>query len=289
MATKITTRKLELFAVHVVANGTAGPYLPFFQYIERLAVKDRITSFGERLFAFEVFRQIGSNIFELRVIEGPLSQELLIFNYEDGVARTEGLDTGEVVAHRTHAILDIARRRIAIEYVRSGAKAHHIASLMEDIAAKSDEPKFREMIVSLTTIPNESFLREIAEFERVRTIELGLAMPNAGFGDHFPNLLGELIETTGGAAGDVEIRAPRGKSLRKRGGLMTILRNIVQDAHPYLQKAIVRGFKRNSEAEDAASLKRQNVNKRVRFEVNDAGAVRSDEVSRQLSQFIAEN
>jgi hypothetical protein len=221
-------------------------YPVLFKDFSAIPPEKRNAEKNDMIIAFPVVQVRGEYLYII-AFEGPVGVNPTIFNIVDGSIRTEQLERGEIIARKTHALVDARRRRLAIEYVRRGAKSFDLAIAIRDILAAS-EARYRRLDLEFTPIVDEDFLKQINEFERIREAELTVTRPNASWSDHYTQL-SELLEESGGEKGDIGIRARRGGSIRKNKGIIQVIRDVIKDRFPYLKSAMITGRRKGEDAD----------------------------------------
>src|SRR5579884_3677333 len=121
MARGYTTRKLEVWSVHAHADGEEIDYMELFREIARLDAVQRQWDNGEKVVAIPTLR-LHDGVVSLVALEGPHGQPI-IFDTTDSTEETGALRESQVVATRTHALIDVRRREAIVEYNHRGAKA----------------------------------------------------------------------------------------------------------------------------------------------------------------------
>lgn len=281
MAEGVVSRKLEVFSVHCTIGNNAGPYERVLDYVAALAVTERVIKYAYKAVALPTFSRVGTR-FKIEAFEGDPNFNPIIFNLQTGKQRRAPLGRGDVIAQKTHAIIDFRKRRAAVEYVRGGAKADEIADVIESLASGS--PEFEGITFGLAPMPAPGFLDELDKFDRIRVARLTMAKPNAGWTDRF-NRLSAIIGESNGRYADVAVRAARGESLEKKQGIMEVIREVAEDPQPYLTGAEIRGIRKGEEAEVSVKLAEHAQQRRVVLPVKD-GAVDDESAFDELEKTL---
>jgi hypothetical protein len=250
MPSTTTSCKLELFAIHAHLTDPSVTYRDLFKALENIPAERRFAIQRSRAFVIPRIREQDGRFF-ITVYDGPIGANPVIFDLQSAQERTEILDRSEFVADITHAVVDPDRRRIAIEYVRRGAKADDIANLIEATMAK-EGGLFKDIRVEFAPVVDESFSRSIDQFLRIREAALTVVRPNASWTDHYTEL-SSLLEESSGDKADLGVRAARGDGLSKEKGIVGIIKSVIRDSQPYLKRAFVKGVRRGEQAETTVS------------------------------------
>jgi hypothetical protein len=72
----------------------------------------------------------------------------------------------------------------------------------------------------------EAFVKEINAFERIRIAKLRVLRPNASWTEHYTEL-SEFMEESGGDKVEVGVRATDGKSLKRNGGIVRAIKQLL--------------------------------------------------------------
>lgn len=284
MAATIITRKFEVFAVHCTIESSPAPYRALMEYLSGLERKNRVYEFSDKILAIPEFERVGSR-YRIAAFEGPKGVNPLIFDATTATPRKEKLRRGEFMAQKTHAFLDIDDRRIAVEYVKAGAKAYDLATAIEGLA--SEHTRFKGVQVEFAPIPDENFWSQIIGLERIREAHISVVRPNAGFSDHYTRLSG-LIEDSNGRAADFGVRAGKGRSLRKNNGIVRVIKEIIDDPQPYLRGVTVIGRRPQEDVETRISLTRNKKQRKAKVSTDTDGHVLDNDAFQELEKTLRE-
>ncbi len=279
MARKEVVRKFELFAIHGTIGSKAAPYAAVFEYISRLNPTDRVQDFGGRIIVLSEFKQISRSLYQVIAFEGDRDTNPTILDLATARTRQARLRGKEIVAERTHALIDLNKRRAAVEYVRTGAKSQDIANSIEGLAARNG--LFSGLQIGFTPVPSKGFLAELKSFKRIREVSIAVVRPNASWGDHYTGL-STLIEESNGGAAEITVRASRGGSLDKNDGIVQVVKDVVEDSQPYLRNATVRGTRAEDETERVLSLKKHAKYRKDKLSLDQNGTVPTVQAMQKL-------
>src|SRR5437762_3222161 len=158
-----TTRKLEVFHLHL-RNGDADVDYPVvFRALQKIPRRQRIQDRIDRMVALPTIEIRPSTVF-LIAYEGPIGMKPLLFDRLRGTRRVDDLSDAEVVATRTHALVDLKRREVIVEYNQRGAKASDIAEAIDDIAARATE--WKSLAVELNPVADAKFEEAVNDLWR---------------------------------------------------------------------------------------------------------------------------
>ena len=166
-AVRLPTLPPTLLTEEVRTRTKKGPidYQKFFAALARLAPGTRQFQRDDNLIALPQVRLDGGRA-HLVAYEGPVGVQPLIFDAASAQERIQRLRAREVVATRTHCVIDLASRESIVEYNHRGAKANDLVELLA--RAGRSLPRFKDLDLDLNPKVSESFLAAIGRFERVR-------------------------------------------------------------------------------------------------------------------------
>ena len=165
MAKRIT-RKFEAFAMHAHLD-TSATYNDIFEKLRRLPAARRIYEFTTDLvLAFPIVQKTKDGLFFIQAVEGG-SLSALVLNKRTGDTRENRLAELEMLSEATDLVVDPDHRRVAVEYVRRGAKAPLIDTAIEGLI-RHNYPKDGNIRLGFAPIIQENFITDINSFERIR-------------------------------------------------------------------------------------------------------------------------
>ncbi len=282
MPKRYTKRKLEVFAIHAHIDKSQVDYQVLFKTIADIAAEDRQIDGDERLYAVPTF-EIKDGIASFVCYEGERGLNPLIFNTSNAKERVEKLKRGEILATKTHGIIDIKNRIAIVEYNHRGAKAHDLAKVFEDCGRNSS--KFPSLTIEFNPVVDEEFVKAIERFQRIRLASLRVAKPNINWSDHYHNLT-EVAEDSDAQAMEVTFTASRGKTLSAKAGIVHFIKDLVRDKLSIIKSAKVLGTRENETAETAVSLAHHVEHQKVRVKLNDDGHVESDDIEKRMQGYL---
>ena len=245
MAVKTTSRKFELFAIHA-HKGANVDYTQMMDLIVKTPPEKRVLINGDSALAVSKARK-AEGLYFFTVVEGPIGVDPLIYDLVSASERTEELDDSEVLAERTHVLIDSIKRRAAIEYVRRGAKYYQVASVIEHVIRNSSQ-NMHSFGLDMSPVVEKDFLTEMSEFQRVRAARITVNKPNASWSDHYTGM-SDIMDESNGDKASLEVNAPREGGLSKAKGVLKIIKDIVNDPQPYLQDVRLMGVRKGEDAE----------------------------------------
>jgi hypothetical protein len=281
MAAGYTTRKLQVFSLHArVASGVAD-YLKLGAAIAAAAPNRRQAQRGDRLVALSGF-DLSNGVAWLIAHEGALDQNPLIFDRQASKDHVGKLSPGEVVATRTHSIVDFKRREAIIEYNHQGAKASDIAEVLAQAGTKALKLQWLE--VELNPKADQTFLADLERFKRIRLANVKMAIPNAGWTDYKSHMT-QMAEESNGRMISVEISAGRTDGLSRGKGLIALIREAASAAHSPLKGAQVTGYREEENATTTISLAKHIEHQRIEVRLDKDGHVDSEDIKRKIYSY----
>jgi hypothetical protein len=175
----------------------------------------------------------------------------LIFHTQSARERIESLASGEIVATRTHAIINWNTREAIIEYNQRGAKASDLAHALEVVGTKYTD--YPDISVELNPIAGKDFFEEIDRFQRIRVASVKVVRPNVDWSDS-ANLLSEVAADSQGRTAEITISAGIGKSLSKQRGVVSIIKHLAGQTLSMLNNATIEGHREGESAPTRISL-----------------------------------
>lgn len=279
-----TTRKVELFRLAARTTRGVVDYGRLFDELETASARERTVQLGDRLVALTRVHSQGDRVL-LRVLEGPIGLKPLIYNARRASERFEDLDENEIVATRTHAVVDLGSRRTLVEYNQRGAKASDLQSVLQ-VAGRTISG-WESLEVSLTPVPQSSFVDAIARFKRVRVATLKLARPNIDWNDSV-NALNKIAAQSNANSIAITVVAGRSESLESREGVLDIIRKLINQPTTPITGATISGTRRGEIAETSVSLRNFIEHQRLRVELTNEGHVEDKDIEAKMIDYMDE-
>jgi hypothetical protein len=276
-----TTRRLDVFGLHIRTGSTPVDYRALFTGLAAMDDEDRKLDIGERTVAIPVLK-IRGNLARLVAYEGERGRRPLFYNEESGRERIEKLRPGEILATRTHGLIDLVSREAIIEYNHRGAKARDIADTLEELGQPLTP---NELTLELNPMVTETFQDELKRFKRIRVASVKISRPNFNWDRTYGNLMQGARESN---AQNVELSmsADRGESLSKAKGLIGFLRRLAQpEVLSIFKNAHVTGTREGEEEETTIALANYVENQRVTVRLQ-YGQADAAEVDQKIEQYM---
>lgn len=276
-------RKIEVFTIAGHIDDNPVDYIELFDALASVPVAERDIVRRDNILALPALRRRG-RIVRAVVYEGPRDLYPLIYDYEQGTERIEQLLASEVLATKTHAIIDVIDRETIVEYNHRGAKARDLALLIEELG----RPLLGQSLnVELSPVADESFSRSIDHFRRITSASIKLSRPNQDWTDYHDRLTGLAGESHGQYA-EVAVSAGRGRSLSDGSGIIPLIRKILRRRRSSVQTAKIAGYRHEESEPTTVSLSRHITHQRIRVETDEAGYPMEPEMLDRLEEFLAE-
>lgn len=282
-ARRHTTRKLEVYSLH--GRTPAGPinYQDFFAHVSRVPALDRYDELGTRLVAIPVLDLIRHSVF-LIAYEGERGLNPLIFNADRARERIQRLRSGEIVATKTHALIDLQSREAILEYNHRGAKASDIARVLQTIGQRLDG--YSDLALDLNPVVDEEFLRAIERFERIRLADLKVARPNVDWTENYDHLSRVAAESDARTV-DMTLVASRGESLARDRGIIQIIRDMIRASISGLKGARIVGVREGERSETSISIGRYIEHQKSDVPLTEDGHVSTPDLRKAMGQFMS--
>ncbi len=283
MAKGYTTRKLQVFALHARSESTRIDYPQLFKQIASLAPDQRFLDSDGRVIAIPTC-EVRRGSAWLIAYEGDLGVNPLIYSTSTAKERVQKLRSGEVVAHKTHALFDLKRRESIVEYNHRGAKTADISSVLESLArVHLDDPT---VAIELNPVADEEFSKAIGHFGRIRVATLRVARPNIDWTDHYSNLTAFAKESEARTI-EVSVTASRGGSLSRRTGIVRYITDLAREGLSILKGARVIGIRENESEETTLSLAHHIEHQKVNVRMTADGHVDDGDVREKIESYLA--
>ena len=285
MARGYTTRKLEVWSLHAHQGDQSRAAVAYEQLLAAIGAaspEQRVLSGADKLVALSRLEITGSRIW-ITAYEGTRGLNPLIFNTLSSEERVQQLAQGEVVATKTHALLNLSSRSAIIEYNHQGAKASDIAAVLESTGRVLG---WQGLKVELNPVVSESFIGEVERFDRIREATARMVRPNLGWGD-WEDELTEAAEDSDAQAVNVEFTAPRGGSLSRTSGVVPFIRRLATTPLSPLKRASFTGRRQGEDEETTVSTTNHVEHQRINVRRDPDGHVSDADIQQHLAEFDA--
>jgi hypothetical protein len=284
MARGYTNRKLEVWSIHARLGDVAvHDYGEVFSAVVAMKPTERVWENEEKAVAIPMLTLKGRTV-TLIAYEGPRGQPI-IFDTAEGTERTQPLEPEEIVATRTHAVVDLDSREAIIEYNQRGAKAADIATVLGVSGRKLDG--LEGFWVDFSPKVGRSFVEGIDAFERIRVAGFRIARPNSDWTDWDDTFAASAAES-GAQSAKAEYMAPRGGSLSKGVGVVPFIRERAAAGIAALKNASITGRRYGENAETTITLGDHKEHQRVAVKLDSDRRVDEADIRRRLSQYYDE-
>lgn len=276
-----TTRRLDVFGLQIRTGDTPVDYPQLFKGLASIVDEDRKIDIGERTVAIPILK-IQGNLVRLVAYEGERGQRPLFYNEESGQERIEQLRPGEILATRTHGLINLTSREAIIEYNHRGAKARDIAKTLEELGRPLIP---QELTIELNPMVTESFQHELERFKRIRVASVKVSRPNFDWDRTYGNLMTGARESNAQTV-DLSMSADRGESLSRTRGIIGFLKRLAQpEVLSIFKNAHITGTRENEQEETTIALanyvENQGITVRLRY-----GQANPGEVDQKIQEFM---
>ena len=207
------------------AEGLAE-YDEVFGVLARLSAIESQFMIGGQVVAIATTEVSADGFVYLRYIAGHPETEALLFN--PGTGELDEFDFEQrFIARSAWLVIDPSRRVATLEIRRPGVSASTVASHIERVM--EDFMNLQVPMFTLNPIPSKSILEELDRLERIREASVVLARPNFDWSEN-ADQLSRMGDESGAGIVEVGARAPRGKSLRPRAGILDAIRSLVKNS-----------------------------------------------------------
>lgn len=233
-----------------------------------------------RRWRYQAFERRG-NVVQLTAYEGPRGQPI-IFDTGEATERTQPLKPDEIVATKTHVLIDVNSREAIIEYNHRGAKATDIAIVLGVSARRNSG--WETSFIDFSPKVDRSFVEGVDAFERIRVAGFRTARPNTDWTD-WDNELARSALDSGAQSAQAEYTAPRGDSLAHNSGVVPFIRERAADGVAALKSAFVTGRRRGEAAETTITTGDHKEHQRVAVRLNPDRQVDEQDIDRRLAEY----
>ncbi|HEU5003443.1 MAG TPA: hypothetical protein VFW71_11785 [Actinomycetota bacterium] len=261
-------------------------YLSFFQQVSLVPGDSRILVTEDRIVAIPHLEVDEDDArVRLAAYEGSRGQNPLIFNTTDASERIQQLDRGEIVATKTHALIDISGRIAIVEYNHRGAKAVDIADVVERSAQTL--PAYASATFALTPVVDMRFLEAIELFERIQLARIRIVRPNLDWTDHY-NRLTEIASDSDARTVAIEATAKRNASLSRNNGVIQLIKGVLGQRFAGVKSALLTGVKPGESSPTSVSLRDHTEHQRTPVKLTNEGHVEDEDIDDKLAEYLNE-
>jgi hypothetical protein len=273
-----------VFSIHAHLGESPVNYTDLFAAFAAVPPAERQETIGGRLLAIPKF-EAHSGKYVFVAYSGHTDQSLLLFDAQTQQEDVQLLTDGQVVAKKTHGVIDPSRRETIVEYSRFGAKADQIAELVEKVVRRQAEYARLELLFNMT--PAAAFVAAIDSFQRIQSARLKLARPNFDWTD-FSTGLTTLADESGAGTIQLDAAARRTQSLSKDYGIVKVIKALVGGPLSIFRGAWITGERSDGSGLTTLNLNRFIESKRVSFETSQDGLIHDEDAADQLVQYAEE-
>jgi hypothetical protein len=283
VASRYTTRKLYLYSAHAHVRGQAiDDYRALFVDLSRLTVRQRSHRTPARLIAVRRLI-VGGDYVRMTAYEGPPGLSPLIFDLGADEERIEELSEREVMATRTHALVDLHTRDVVVEYNHRGAKASDIAFVLEEAGRRL--ARRAGLTLEFAPVPTPDFARAIGDFETIKIASLNIVRPNLNW-IREKRHADALADESNGQRVEVSVFAGRNETLYKTKGLVGLIKALGRQPRSSLKNASVSGRRKGEQSDTTISLARHLEHRNVRVRIGPGGHPLGDSVESRIEEFL---
>lgn len=215
-----------------------GRYDDIFSTLRGMTRRQRLVERGDgRYLIQDVLRRPKGYV--VRLLEIKEDTDFTTFDEEDFSVSEDALPDNKRFATASHGLFLSHTRSFYFEYVRGGAKIEDATSAMQALLRQAS-PEFRRVRLVATPVIDEAFLNDVAKLDRVRLVRIDVSEPNASWAD-WDDPLHQLGDESGAESVSIQATAPRAESLKKRGGILQVLREGLRAPNSHVKRAVVEG------------------------------------------------
>ncbi len=251
-----------------------------FRSIAALEPSKRQWDDGEKVVAIQTITVEDGQVY-LIALEGPHGQPI-IFDTADSSEQIGALRPSQVVATRTHALIDLRSREAIIEYNHRGAKAHDIATALGVTGRRIRE--WRGLWVELSPKVDHTFVESIDQFDRIRAAGVRIGRPNYDWTD-WDDEITDAASDSDAQTAEVEFVAARGESLSKTLGIIPFIKKRAQEGVAAMKNAYVTGRRPDDATETKVTLNDHKEHHRINVKMDPDNHVDEADIRRHIEQY----
>jgi hypothetical protein len=187
------------------------------------------------------------------------------------------------MATRTHAVVNLKNRDVAVEYNHRGAKARDIAHLLA--VAGRRRLKWKDLNVELAPVAAPDFAKQIDDFDTIKLASLNIVRPNLNWNKEKRHA-DALADESNGQRVEIAVFAGFGDGLAKRKGIVALIKGLSREQRSNLRNATVTGRKKGEHSDTRISLERHLEQRNVRVKLGEGGHPQTASVERRLIEFL---
>lgn len=229
---------IRFYSLHIRSESEIVNYVEFFEAVGG-AQGSEVQVSADYTTVLDKF-EIENRIVEMVFLGGDTTAQTVYYDRSEGGAVVESSSNRRWAAKPTRVVVDLTddNRIVALESIRGGVTP----TLFERYLERVEVTGFPNRSVDVPPLAAESFIDEIDDFERIRLASVEVARPNIDWSDHANNLY-ELADESGAQSSTAKVKAPRGESLNKHGGLIGVIREVVTSGNSSIKNATITGRK----------------------------------------------
>lgn len=280
---KTTTRNIQVFALHFRLPNGPVDYSNAFGVVSEISPADRIVEVGDnKVLGFTRMDRVG-DFFRIVALEGEPGELPLILNVRTATDRVGQLRKEEILAQKTHCLVDPAKRLAVIEYNHKGPKSERIGTALEILLRR--DPRYEGATVELNPQADESFISAIDRFERVKMASLKIARPNLDWTDYH-HAMTEIGADSEGEKIEVVVTAARSRSLSKVQGVVHFIKSLAREGLSILKGAKLQGVREGETAPTTISLFRFIKHQRIHVKLGTGNQVDEADIFDRMTKFL---
>lgn len=235
MARKVTRRIYE-YTLH--RHGTNESYRNLFERLAELDDESRyVVEGGRRIFVPPPLDLDGALLFRVYWVKD--DRDFVRFNQRNLRAVEDSLDRDDRFAVAAHALVLPEGRKLYFEYVRSGPKADEFVAAVQGIL-REQGGNLGNLGLTAAPVYAGSFLAEIRQLERVRSVRLDLVRPNIDWEEE-ADRLHEFAADSNARRISITASAPPRESLTRDDGIVAVVEQQADNEMSHLDRAVIEG------------------------------------------------
>ncbi len=279
-------RTLHAFQVHAHIQGTAlDNYKELFQKIKSIPARRRRHIIDERVITLSDIKLTKDYVI-ITTQDGDKNVKPLLYDTATNKERVGEKEANEVVSVRTHAVVDLNTRFVAIEYNHRGAKASHVHQIISQLALEFDE--YKKISIEMPPLVGSGFMEELKMYGRIRMAKVEMIQPNFDWNDCAEPIMGIAGESKAHKI-EVTFFAHARDTLSKGAGIIGSIVRIVRSGKAIFHNIVLRGLKDGEKSETTLKLINHTEQRKIEVSASlDDGHPVPGEVIQGLMEYLSD-
>jgi hypothetical protein len=277
-------RTVHAFQIHAHIQETAlEDYRQLFRRIKSIPAKKRRQLIEERVITLSAV-EMTKDFVIITAQDGDKNVKPLLYDTATNEERIGEKEANEVVSVRTHAVVDLRTRFVAVEYNHRGAKASHLHQILSQLSLEFDE--YKRITIEMPPLVGSGFLAELQKYGRIRMASVEMVRPNFDWDDCVDPIMAVAGQSEAQKI-EVSFFAQPKESLSKSRGIVGSVIKIIHRGKAIFHNIILRGMKEGERAETTLKLRNHTEQRKIEVSASaDDGHPVPGEVIQGLMKYL---